>query len=468
MNASQKAVPRGAAFCYTGLSMGARVLFAVLLLGIVGAIAPSVLFAQSTDATAQRRAELQRQLNAVESQIAATNSVITKLQGEGASLQRDINILDGEIKKAKLQVQATEIAIQALASNITVHSKTITTLTEQLGTQKEALAEIIRKTREYDDYSLVEVAFSAKDVSEFFGDLDAYAAINTAVDASSKRLMSTRDSTSKEKDALETQKSQHEKLKQLKVAEQRKVQEQEDAKQRLLAQTKGQEAAYQQVKAMHERTAAQIRAELFALAGGGGAIPFGTAVEHAKTASRLSGVRPALILAILSQESDLGRNVGQCYVTDLTTGDGKGKNTGTPFSGVMKVPRDTVPFKRIMDALGQDWSTTAISCPQPGGYGGAMGPTQFIPSTWEMYEGRIKSALGVAASNPWNSLHAITATGFYLADVGAAGGSRQAEHTAAARYYAGGNWATAGQVYANSVMGKADKFQADINTLEGS
>ncbi|HYE22996.1 MAG TPA: lytic murein transglycosylase [Candidatus Paceibacterota bacterium] len=448
--------------------MGARLLFAALLLSTIGAIAPSVLFAQSTDATAQRRAELQRQLNSVESQIAATNSVITKLQGEGASLQRDINILDGEIKKAKLQVQATDIAIQALASNITVHSRTISTLTEQLGTQKEALAEVIRKTREYDDYSLVEVAFSAKDVSEFFGDLDSYAAINAAIDASSKRIISTRESTSQERDALETQKSQHEKLKQLKVAEQRKVQEQEVAKQKLLDQTKGQEAAYQQVKAMHERTAAQIRAELFALAGGGGAIPFGTAVEHAKTASRLTGVRPALILAILSQESDLGRNVGQCLITSLETGDGKGKNTGTPFSGVMKVPRDTVPFKRIMDALGQDWSTTAVSCPQPGGYGGAMGPTQFIPSTWEMYEGRIKSALGVAASNPWNSLHAITATGFYLADVGAAGGAYQAEHTAAARYYAGGNWATAGQVYANSVMGKAAAFQKDIDTLNGN
>ena len=96
-----------------------------------------------------------------------------------------------------------------------------------------------------------------------------------------------------------------------------------------------------------------------------------------------------------------------------------------------------------------------------------MGPTQFIPSTWVMYEGRIKGSLGVAASDPWNPLHAIVATGLYLSDVGAAGGSYQAEHTAAAKYYAGGNWASAGQVYANSVMAKAAKFQADIDTLEG-
>lgn len=465
MNASQKAVPRGAAFWYTPHTMRARFLFGSLVVIALVAISPSLIFAQATDSTAQRRAELQRQLDQVEAQIAQTNSVIVKLQGEGASLQRDINLLDGQIKKAKLQVQASDIAIRALAQNITVHSRTISTLGDQLDNQKAALAEVIRKTREYDDYSLVEVAFSARDVSEFFGDLDSYASINAAIDQSSKRITATVAQTQKEKEGLEDQRTQEQKLRALKLAQQQEVQKQEEAKRKLLAETKGQEAAYQAVKQMHERTAAQIRAELFALAGGGGAIPFGTAYEHAKTASRISGVRPALILAILSQESDLGRNIGQCYVKNLTTGDGVGKNTGTPFSGVMKAPRDTEPFARLMEALGRDWSTTQVSCPQPGGYGGAMGPTQFIPSTWVMYEARIKSSLGVAASDPWNSLHAIVATGLFLADVGAAGGSYQSEHTAAARYYAGGNWATAGQSYANSVMSKAANFQADIDTL---
>lgn len=447
--------------------MRAPVRFLVLSLIVLSALAamPSVLFAEEAQDIANRRIELQRQLDAVEAQIRATGAVITKLQGEGSSLQRDINILDGEIKKAKLQVKATDIAIQALASNITVHSRSINTLTDQLFTQKKALAELIRKTREVDDYSLVEVAFSSQDVSDFFGDLDAYASINEAIDESSKKITSTRASTEKEKQGLESQKTQQEKLKQLKVTEQKKVEAAEAEKKKLLAQTKGQEAAYQQIKAMHERTASQIKAELFALAGGGGAIPFGTAVEHAKTASRITGVRPALILAILSQESDLGRNVGQCLVKNLTTGDGEGKNTGTPFSGIMKVPRDTVPFERIMNALGRDWATTPVSCPLPGGYGGAMGPTQFIPSTWEGIDASLKSALGVAATDPWNSLHAITATGIYMQRNGAGAQTYDAEHKAAAMYYAGGNWAVAGQGYANSVMGKAAAFQKDIDTL---
>lgn len=438
--------------------------FAVLLIA-TAFVTP--LFTSAQEVNAERRAELQRQLNELEAQIRQTDVVIGGLQGEGASLQRDINVLDGQIKKTRLQIKATDVAISALSENIVLHSSAINTLTGQLGDQKEALAEIIRQTQHYDDFSLIEVVLSTKDVSDFFGDLDSFASLKTAIGESSRQLASTRQETEAEKDGLETQRSQQEDLRQLRVQEEAQVKQQEAEKARLLSLNKEEQARYQGTKSELERTAAQIRATLFGVAGGGGAIPFGTAYEHAKTASRATGVRPAMILAILSQESDLGRNVGQCLVKSLETGDGVGKNTGTPFSGIMKVPRDTVPFERIVTALGRDWSTTVVSCPQPGGYGGAMGPTQFIPSTWQVYEPRIKSALGVSATDPWNPLHAIVATGIYLSDVGASGGSYQGEHTAAAKYYAGGNWASAGQVYANSVMGKAAAFQADIDTLEG-
>jgi hypothetical protein len=137
----------------------------------------------------------------------------------------------------------------------------------------------------------------------------------------------------------------------------------------------------------------------------------------------------------------------------------------------MKAPRDTVPFERITKALGKDWSTTPVSCPQPGGYGGAMGPTQFIPSTWELFEARIKSTLGVEATNPWNAGHAIMATGIYLQDVGAALQTYTAERNAACRYYSGRACpGTGGAVdaYGTSVVNKAAKFQQDIDFLKDS
>lgn len=444
------------------------VFLGALLAGGVFFAYPSLLYAQeSASATAERRAELTRQLNELNAQIAANQAIVDKLAGEGKSLSTEVQTLNATIKKAQLQLQATQVGIKQLDSNIAVHSKTISTLTGKLAAERESLAQILRNTDQFDDYSLVELALSAENFSTFFSDMDTYATLKYSLGVSVDEVTDTRARTAEEKEALENKRDAHAKLAAQQALEKQKVQVEQNKKKQLLTVTKGQESAYRAVVATQQKTAAQIRAELFGLAGGGGAIPFGTAFEHAKTASRITGVRPALILAILSQESDLGKNVGQCLVTSLTTGDGKGKNTGTPFSGVMKVPRDTVPFEQIMKALGRDWSTTPVSCPQPGGYGGAMGPTQFIPSTWIGFEARIKSALGVGATDPWNALHAITATGLYLAGVGAAGGTTQAEHTAAAKYYAGGNWAVAGQGYANSVMEKARKFQADIDTLGG-
>lgn len=444
-----------------------RIISAVLFLTVLAGGVSFHAHAQTAEEISARKAELQKQLDAVEAQIAKTQVTLTALKGEGQSIQRDISILDAGIKKAQLQIQATQIEIQALAQNITIHTRTANTLTDKINLESASLAQILRQTQEIDDYTLVEVAFSSDNVSGFFGDLDDFASIKQQLSESSQILSHTRTATLTAKELLVNQKVQQERLKSIQAAEQAKIKVQQEQKKKLLAQKKSETATYQSIFDVQLRTAAQIRAELFGLAGGGGAIPFGTAADNAKMASKITGVRPALILAILSQESDLGKNVGQCLVVDLTSGDGKGKNTGTPFPGTMKSPRDTLVFERLMNALGRDWRSTPISCPQPGGYGGAMGPTQFIPSTWVMYESRIKSALGVATTDPWNALHAITATGLYLADVGASGGSAAAEHTAAAKYFAGGNWASSGQAYANSVMEKAARFQADIDTLGG-
>jgi len=90
---------------------------------------------------------------------------------------------------------------------------------------------------------------------------------------------------------------------------------------------------------------------LFPLAGISQKIEFGTALSYANDVNSKLGVDPAFLLAILTQESNLGANVGQCYLTNPDTGAGVGKNTGTPFANVMKPTRDVQPFLEITNAL---------------------------------------------------------------------------------------------------------------------
>jgi len=105
-------------------------------------------------------------------------------------------------------------------------------------------------------------------------------------------------------------------------------------------------------------------------------------------------------LAILTQESDLGKNIGQCYLKDPVTGDGVGKNTGRKFERVMNPKRDVPVFLQITKELGLDPYKTPVSCPMSFGWGGAMGPAQFIPSTWILYKSKLSSILG-KTPNPW-------------------------------------------------------------------
>ncbi|MEK7113767.1 MAG: lytic murein transglycosylase, partial [Patescibacteria group bacterium] len=210
----------------------------------------------------------------------------------------------------------------------------------------------------------------------------------------------------------------------------------------------------------------KIRSALFSLAGTSEKIEFGTALEYANLAKQKTGIDPAFLLAILTQESSLGANVGKCYLTDASgpqAGYGVTIASGKTWTNLMKATRDVEPFLEITRRLGLDPLKTVVSCPVAGvaGYGGAMGPAQFIPSTWKLFENRLREMLGYDA-NPWAPKDAFMASAMYLTDLGAIGSSTSAQNKAACRYYgSGGSSCT----YSKSVQKYKTKIQGDIDLL---
>jgi membrane-bound lytic murein transglycosylase B len=184
---------------------------------------------------------------------------------------------------------------------------------------------------------------------------------------------------------------------------------------------------------------------------------FGEALEVAKSAGAIVGVRPAFLLALISQESAIGRNVGQCVLTDAKTGAGKRISTGAAVSRLMKPTRDVQPFLTITAELGKDPYNTPVSCPLSIGYGGAMGPAQFIPSTWKLYSEKIKNTLG-RPGDPWGINDSFVAAALYLYDLGASYQTTAKEKTAASRYYGGSS------TYANQVLTRATCIQSFVDS----
>ncbi|MDP1690337.1 MAG: hypothetical protein Q8L52_04040 [bacterium] len=432
--------------------------------------APYAVLAQSVfQAVSSRQQDLQNQLNDIERQIAVQQQLLDTAQSQHQTLQSQINAFNAEIRKTQLQIQAISVAIAQLNGDIGVRNQTLAQLSAQLIAEKESLAQILRQTQVLDNYSAISVALGSQNVSEFFSDLDAFTSIKRSLADSFNQIERTSSSTEMEKEALQARLVKQEQLRQVAQVAKQSLQAQEVQKQQLLAQTKGIEANYQKLIATNQKTAAQIRTELFTLAGGGGQIPLPTAITLAKRAGSATGVRTAFILGILQQETNLGANVGQCLLTNIPNrGDGKGKNTGTLIRGIMKPSRDVDPFIAITSALGLDPFSMPVSCPQSTGYGGAMGPAQFIPSTWASYQNRIAKLAGHpnAPANPWNNLDAFTAIALYMADLGAATQMPANERTAALKYFAGGYYRNpAFATYGDNVMRFAANFQQEINIL---
>ncbi len=441
---------------------------------------PVVTNAQMTEQQIQEQeAKWRSELAATEKEIAEWENILKQTKQGTASLERDSSILQAKINEAKAFIKKRQIQIEQLTRDIGIKNKTISELEEKINRGKESLTAMIKQTNEVDSYSLVEIILSNEDISKFFEDVDAYQSVNKSLETQFKEIRQLQGKTEEERKVLDEKRIAEADTKAKIEEEKRKVERDEAEKQKLIKINKTQEKTYSQVIAEKQKKAAQIRAALFALRDTEG-IPFGDALKFAQSASKKTGVRTALILAILTQESDLGKNQGSCLVNNIDTGDGAGKNTGTLFEKVMKAPRDTVPFQDITERLGKDWKMTPVSCP-PGakwtasrGYGGAMGPSQFIPSTWELFKGRLGSNLGIDANsvNPWNPEHAILATATYMADLGASSQGYTAERNAACKYYSGRSCGVGGgpanTFYGNQVVAKAENIQLTmIDPLEG-
>lgn len=461
--------------CDTMLQMRSRAIalyigVAVCIAGLFGGAAFYGHAASAQTLSATERAQLQAQYDQLQTEIAQQQAIITQTQAQERSLTGDVTTLNAQIKAAQAQIAAKQIAIKSISSQIDKKTATINALTGQINAGKQSLSSLVRQQAQLDDYTAVEVALGATNVSDFFSDMNTFASIENQMQGLFSTIKSAQSQTETEKQQLAAQQNATKDAEHTIQVQKAQVTAAKTTKQQLLTQTASQEKTYKQILATQQAEAAALYSRLFNLRDTSG-IEFGTAVQYAQQASKATGVRAALILAFLSQESDLGKNVGQCLVTNLTTGDGKGKNTGTPFSGVMKAPRDTVPFQAITAALAVDWSTQPVSCPQSVGYGGAMGPAQFIPSTWQLYAPRIASALGIGGEpDPWNAQAAIMANALYVADLGAGAGTYTAEESAACHYFSGQSCSASATIagYGKSVVAKADAYQTDIACLDDS
>lgn len=409
--------------------------------------APAMTAGQTTP---QDRAALEAQLQEVERQIAAYESTIDKYRGQGKTLHGEIKRIEAERKKLALEIKAITLSLGKLDQEIVKNTSNINKTNTKLAFNREALMASLQSLSEADTKSMVEMLMVNSQLSDFFMNVNGLMSVQDNLKNIVQQTAETRDTLIDLKEQLALKKTDAAQLKQARDSQQKKLEHKKEEKNIVLKKTKGQEGQYQVLLKESQKTAAQIRNRIFEFLGGG-QLSFEQAYQLAQSAAGLVGIRPALLLAVLDHESALGQNVGRCN-----------------YRTAMHPTRDAPIFLTLTAQLGLNADTVSVSCAnRDGAYGGAMGVSQFIPSTWNAYRARIEMLTANHPPSPWRHIDAFVATALYLKDAGATTERNiTIDRQAAARYYAGGRWKSYLWTYGERVVSKARQFEEDITALQ--
>jgi len=429
----------------------------VLVLGIFLVLTANTAKADETNDT---KSNLQNQLVEIQSEIKKLEEKISNTKKEQKTLASETHRLEHEISRQILDQKALGLSLSELEEDIDFKNSQIDDLRIELDQKKKLLEESIKEIETYNNISWFEMLLRGGSISDIFGQLQYIYNLQKKVNVFIQNIDDLRGELENDKLALEDSKRETMKLKSLSALQQASLQRKKAEKNSLIKKTRGSEKEYRRIKSLRSKDAAVIRQQLYKLTNSGVSMSFDEAYNKAKFVGEKTGIRPAFILGLFQVESRLGANLGtgswevdlyQCYIN-------LGKRA--------KAEREKKAYLEITASLGLNPDTMPVSkALRRVGCGGAMGPAQFMPTTWMGYKNQVASLVG-RTPNPWSIEDAFMASSIKLSNDGASKRTIAAEKRAAAMYYAGSRWKRyPGQNYARQVLGWADYYQDQIDII---
>ena len=267
-------------------------------------------------------------------------------------------------------------------------------------------------------------------MSDFFNELNNVRTTQENLQNTIDSIRSIKSGLEIKKIDLEDKKDEMLQLKTIQELEKKNLVQNKSTKDKILRDTKGQESKFQELVKKSQKDIQMIKEQITYLEQNGVSVE--DAIKFGQLAAIAAGIRPAFLIAILEIESRLGKNVGtgtwishqyRCY-----------KRLGKP----QRAEQEKAAFMKIVNSLGMNPDTVKVSREPNYGCGGALGPAQFLPTTWLGYVDKVAALTGHNPPNPWNIEDAFMASAIKLA-AGGANSKTQAGEIRAAKAYVSGN-----------------------------
>lgn len=383
---------------------------------------PATVFGTTSQEYQKQLDEKKQAIAKLDEQIRSLRSQRTVAKSDAEIISGNLDLLQKEFDRLSLELGQTSIRLNQTKRQQDQIEGDIGTLNKAVGESRARLKNLVRALYEKEQKSLVRLFFERLSLSDVFMNRAIYRELQARTVALVRQMKQQETDLTSKRNELDQHEQDLGKLEQL-LSDQTDVLAQSRAERAEFYHKKREEQKeYEHLIAEAKKARAEIDLNLYRVESSNVQVVLTDAFDMAKFASISTGVRAAILLAVLKVESNLGNNVG----------------TGRFPDDMHPGSRDA--FVRITKKLGMDPLTVPVARkPSNGrGWGGAMGPAQIMPATWETIEQRLSQITGKDRVNPFDLADAFVATAVFLAERGAA--QPTGEREAIGRYVAGPNW----------------------------
>lgn len=350
---------------------------------IAGLLAIPLYVSAQTSAGVELR-KIDTEISDKQQEIAAINKKIAELDkkrgttaAEADAIAVALERLKASLRKAELELDKTTSAVKRVQIDQRETKQESDALQEEISQKRTQLTSLLRQLYSLEQESLVRIFFDSKSLSDVLASRDAYESLQENAVRVISEMHQQQDKLQEQQQQLEQQEQDLGELQQLLDAQAKDLALQRTEQRKFLQEKQEKQAQYEQLIAEAQAAREEIKQQIFTLESGKVKVSLKTATDMAKFAGSVTGVRPALIMAVLKVETNVGTNLGSgVFPDDMHPGS-----------------RDA--FLRITKKLGLDPQKAPISRRPRSmkGWGGAMGPAQVLPATWESIEGRIEQLM---------------------------------------------------------------------------